>query len=96
MPTKNASGTRTVNQENSAGMQFAENLFQLENSVCQTTNAQLVLDVKISNAKRSSNSKERHVMKTMNVLESSLVTSLKGQNLSGAGSVISSRRLRWS
>ena len=96
MPTRDASWIRTVNQENSAGMQFAENRFRLENSVCQTTNAQMVLVVKISNAKRFSNSKERHVMKTMNVLESSLVTSLKGQNLSGAGSVISSRRLRGS
>ena len=80
-----------MNPENSAGTQFAENHSRLENSVCQTINAQMVSIVRISNAKRTFSLKTKHVIKTMSVLESLFVKSLKGQNLSGAGSVNSSR-----
>ena len=81
--TRDVSGMRTVNHQTSALMQFVQHLYRWENSAWQTIIAKMVLIAKILNAKRTSNSKVRYAMKTMNALETSYVTTHKGQNLSG-------------
>ena len=74
---------RSVNHQTSALMQFVQHLYRLENSVCRTITAKMVLIAKILNAKRTFNSKVKYAMKTMSAWETSNVTSHKGQNLSG-------------